>query len=114
MCEPLSTVRCGTKDRFVLGCPMSQPLHEEVVPFQHVGGIVEFKGNECDWNHRAKDDPYRWLLIQARTDLALPVTPAERRRGVRREMDVLPLHVVAFETEPGDGCESANFGLCRY
>ena len=29
-------------------------------------------------------------------------------------MDVLPLHVIAFETEPGEGCEPANFGLCRY
>src|SRR5438128_4541573 len=84
------------------------------LPLLHVGGIVEFRGDECDWNHRAKDDPYRWLLIQARTDLTLPVTPAERRRGVHREMDVLPQHVIAFETVPGDGCETANFGLCRY
>lgn len=29
-------------------------------------------------------------------------------------MDVLPQHVIAFETLPGDGCEQANFGLCRY
>jgi len=29
-------------------------------------------------------------------------------------MEVLPLHVLAFETEPGDGCESANFGLCQF
>jgi hypothetical protein len=22
--------------------------------------------------------------------------------------------MIAFETEPGDGCEEANFGLCQY
>jgi hypothetical protein len=22
--------------------------------------------------------------------------------------------VIAFETEPGDGCEQANFGLCLF
>jgi hypothetical protein len=93
-----------------------QQLHQSAldVSLQHVGEIVEFRGDDCDWNQRAKDDPYRWLLIQARTDLALPVTPAERRRGMRREMDVLPLHVIAFETVPGEGCEQANFGFCRY
>jgi len=84
------------------------------LPFQHVGEIVEFQGNQCDWKRRVDDDPYRWLLIQARTDISLPVTPAEQSRGVRRDMDVLPLHVIAFETEQGDGCEPANFGLCRF
>jgi len=84
------------------------------LPFEHVGEIVEFRGDECDWQRRADDDQYRWLLIQARTQIALPVTAAEKRRGVTREMDILPLHVIAFETEPGDGCEPANFGLCRF
>ncbi len=84
------------------------------LPFEHVGEIVEFRGDQCDWNRRAKDDPYRWLLIQAGTHIALPVSPSEKRRGVTREMDVLPSHVIAFETEPGDGCEQANFGLCQF
>lgn len=84
------------------------------LPFQHVGDLVEFRGDECDWTRRAKDDPYRWLLIQTCTAVSLPVTPAERRRGVRRDIDVLPVHVIALETEPGDGCEAANFGLCQY
>ena len=29
-------------------------------------------------------------------------------------MDVRPLHIIDFETEPGDGCEQANFGLCQF
>src|ERR1039458_1456839 len=37
------------------------------LPFGRVGEIVEFRGDECDWNRRAKDDPHRWLLIQADT-----------------------------------------------
>ena len=48
----------------------------------HVGEIVEFRGDQCDWKRRADDDPFRWLLIQAGTYIALPVTPAEQRRGV--------------------------------
>jgi hypothetical protein len=27
---------------------------------------------------------------------------------------VAPTHLIAFATLPGDGCEPANFGLCRY
>jgi hypothetical protein len=26
----------------------------------------------------------------------------------------VPTHVIAFRTWPGEGCEAANFGLCRY
>jgi hypothetical protein len=84
------------------------------LPFQHVGEIVEFRGDQCDWKQRADDDPNRWLLIQAGTHIALPVSPSEKRRGVTREMDVVPSRVIAFETEPGDGCEPANFGLCQF
>ena len=84
------------------------------LPFQHVGEIVELRGDQCDYKQRADNDPHRWLLIQAGTFIALPVTPAERRRGVRRDMDVRPLHIISFSTKPGQGCEPANFGLCQY
>ena len=84
------------------------------LPFQHVGEIVECRGDECNWKQRADDDRCRWLLIQAGTHIALPVSASEKRRAVRRELDVPPLHVIAFEAEPGDGCERANFGLCQY
>lgn len=84
------------------------------LPLQRVGDVAEFRGDECNWKQRVKDDPHRWLLIQARTQIALPVEPSEKRRGITREMDVLPQHVIAFETEPGDGCEPANFGLCHF
>ena len=84
------------------------------LPFQHVGEIVEFQGEQCDWKQRPDDDPYRWLLIQAGTHIALPVSPLEKRQGVTRQLDVRPSNIIAFESEPGEGCEQANFGLCRF
>jgi hypothetical protein len=93
-----------------------QQLRQAVLdlPLQRVGEIAEFRGDQCDWKQRAKDDPHRWLLIQAHTQIALPVEPWEKRRGITRDMEVLPQHVIAFETLPGDGCEPANFGLCQF
>jgi hypothetical protein len=84
------------------------------LPFAHAGELVEFRGEQCDWKQRPDDDPYRWLLIQAGTHIALPVSPSEKRQGVTRQLDVRPMHIIAFETEPGDGCEQANSGLCRF
>jgi hypothetical protein len=90
-------------------------LHQAALdlPIQHVGEVAELVGDARDSSQRAKDDPYRWLRIQTRAYLALPATSAERPRGVRRETGVLPQHVIAFETLPGDACEQANFGRCR-
>ena len=84
------------------------------LPLRWVGEIAEFRGDQCDWEQRADDDPHRWMLIQADTKIGLPVKPGEKREGIRREMNVLPLHVIAVETMPGDGCEPANFGLCKF
>src|SRR5450759_1653208 len=84
------------------------------LPLRWVGEVAEFRGDQCDWEQRADDDPHRWLLIQADTQIGLPVTPREKREGIRREMNVLPLHIIAIETMPGDGCEPANFGLCKF
>jgi hypothetical protein len=84
------------------------------LPFQHVGEIAEFQGDQCDYNQRADDDPFRWMLIQAGTFIALPVSPSEKRQCVTHPLDVRPLHMIAFETKPGEGCEPANFGMCQY
>lgn len=84
------------------------------LPFQRVGEVTEFRGDQCNWKQQKEDDPHRWLLIQAGTEIKLPVEPWEKRRGLSREMALLPQHVIAFETKPGDGCEPANFGLCQF
>ncbi len=35
-------------------------------------------------------------------------------KGNQYWAQVPPEHLIAFTVYPGDGCESANFGLCRY
>jgi len=75
------------------------------LPFE-VGDIVEFKGEEeCDFNSKTNSDEYRWLKIQSQRHIDI-----ERHRSAR----VTPSHIIAFSTQPGEGCEQANFGLCLY
>ena len=79
------------------------------LPFEQVGDIVELSGSECDSESRERDDPHRWLLIQAGQHIERSAPG-----GGSISYNVPPTHVIAFETLPGPGCESANFGLCRY
>src|ERR1019366_7606010 len=74
------------------------------LPFQEVGPLVELSGDACDYKQVSKDDPNRWLLIQARKSIIRP--PYHH--------DVFPDHLFAFNTIPGNGCEPANFGLCHF
>ena len=78
------------------------------LPFEQVADIVELIGTDCDFENCKQDDPNRWLLIQAGRYVERPV------RGESYSYNVAPNHVIAFETLPGDGCEAANFGLCKY
>ena len=74
------------------------------LPFAEVGEVVELKKDACDFQTYDRDNPHRWLLVQA-------------GQYVERDdvhYSVKPKHVIAFSTFPGDGCEEANFGLCRY
>jgi len=74
------------------------------LPLTEVGEIVEFVGSETDSHNHPRDDENRWLLTQA--------------RGLLEDGDsyhaVLPKHVIAFSTWPGEGCEQANFGFCLF
>ena len=74
------------------------------LPFAQVDEPVEAMGDACDFNHRDRDDPVRWLLVKA---------------GQYVERDgtyypVVPKQVIAFATFPGDDCEAAVFGLATY
>jgi hypothetical protein len=76
------------------------------LPFDHVSDVVDLVGSACDFQQTARDDPNRWLLVQA-------------GRHVEVEADgntylLAPRRLIAFTTTPGEGCEPANFGLCRY
>src|ERR1700722_12080390 len=72
------------------------------IPFQEVGEIVEFEGDGC--HHEGSDDSERWLKIQAGQYV---------ERG-EHFLHVLPLHIIAFTTVPGEGSEPANIGMARY
>jgi hypothetical protein len=80
-------------------------LAAQDLPFEEVGQVTEFRGDECNTEKRDKDDPHRWMLTQAHA-----YVEPEPDRWVA----VVPEHIIAFETWPGDGCEPANFGLCRF
>lgn len=74
------------------------------LPFDHVGDVVDLAGRSCDFQQTARDDPNRWLLVQTSQHV---------------EVDghtylLPPRRLIAFATTPGEGCEPANFGLCRY
>ncbi|MCH7687409.1 MAG: hypothetical protein IH899_12135 [Planctomycetes bacterium] len=74
------------------------------LPFNEVGDLVELGGTECDFDNREQDDPHRWMLVQAGQYIEHGGT----------HYTVIPMHLIAFSTSPGDGCEQANFGLCLY
>jgi hypothetical protein len=68
-----------------------------------VGEVVDVAGPACDYQI-ARDDPLRWLLIQAR----------QLTRIGEGYYLLVPNHVIAFSTWPGPGSEAANFGLALY
>ena len=74
------------------------------LPFKEVGGIVELDGDTADFDKLDRDDPKRWLLIQA----------GQYVERDERHYRVTPQRVIAFSTWPGEGCEEANFGLATY
>ena len=78
------------------------------LPFEQVDDIVELSGSECDFENCEQDSPHRWLLIQAGQYIERPAD------GGSYSYKIAPVHLIAFETLPGDGCEAANFGLCKY
>jgi len=78
--------------------------HALELPLESVGELNELSGDDTDFETLEQGDPRRWLLVQAgeyvvQGDQYYPVKPKQ---------------VIAFSTWPGDGCEEANFGLCRY
>ncbi len=77
------------------------------LPFERVDDVIELSGPACNYQQYGQDHPNRWLLIQAGQFVADPVY-----EGL--SYSVAPSYVIAFSTWPGQGCEEANYGLCRY
>jgi hypothetical protein len=74
------------------------------LPFKEVDKIVEVSGDSADFDKLDRDDPNRWLLIQAGQYLVRD----------NRHYRITPAQVIAFSTLPGEGSEEANFGLALY
>lgn len=74
------------------------------LPLANVSEMVELAGEDTDFAKLPRESPARWLLIQA--GAYIQVGGCDYR--------VSPQHMIAFTTQPGEGCEPANFGLCRY
>lgn len=84
--------------------------------FEEVSEIAHFVGPECDYQRRkGQDDPWAWVLIQAMGNVQLKKAVDGSRYGVGGvSMSLSPLEAILFRTWPGEGCEEANFGLCRF
>ena len=92
---------------------LHQAAHD--LPFKEIGNIVDLAGDECDFNKREKDDPVRWLLIQANGSLQLKNTHSMGNGEMGDTwIDVTPVRIIAFTAWPGEGAEESNFGLCQY
>jgi hypothetical protein len=74
------------------------------LPFAEVGELVDLAGTACDCDLEEHEPRDHWLLIQAKKWI-------ECDGG---HLAVAPERVIAFKTSPGEGSESANFGLCLY
>jgi hypothetical protein len=72
------------------------------LPFQSIGEIVEFQGDQC--KHGSRDDSHGWLKIQA----------GQYLQDGDQYAKVYPLHFIAFTAVPGEGSEPTNIGLARY
>lgn len=99
-----SSVRSPKKARELVARLRSRALD---LPFEKVDDLIELSGPACDYQQHGRDDPNRWLLIQAGQLVEDPL-----HEGC--SYNVAPSHVIAFSTWPGQGCEEANFGLCHY
>ena len=96
---------------------LMQALHQAAqdLPFKELGELVELSGDQCDYNRRGRDDPLRWLLIQA--EQGVEIVSRRRARGGpshRAWQNVPPIRLIAFTAWPGEGCEESNFGLGQY
>jgi len=93
-----------------------QALHQTAqdLAFKELGPVVELSGERCECNKRPKDDPLRWLLIQATEDVEVKPKGGKRNQGSTTSYYVYPSRVMGFSAWPGEGCEESNFGLCQY
>jgi len=81
------------------------------LPFEECDDqLVHLLGKDCAVEpdrKTDKDDPTRWLKIQASECIAVADDSPT-------DCHVVPSEIVAFGCWPGAGCEALNIGCCRY
>lgn len=104
--------RCSSDQRALAYVERMRQLALDL-PFESVDEeLVDVVGDAADFeNPKSRtadtDGATRWLLIQANQSVRCPWNE-HLLRGVP------PSRVIAFSTQPGEGCEPANLGLCQY
>src|SRR5206468_4094814 len=82
--------------------------------------IIELKGDQCNFMLRDRNDPLRWLLVQAQQNDSFIYdeqgVPRIAQKGDKNVyMQFYPANrLLAFSTWPGPGSEPANVGLCKF
>jgi hypothetical protein len=92
-------------------------LHQTAqdLPFKELGQVVDWSGDQCNFNKRDREDPLRWLLIQAEESVEIELPDhAMRGQSWHSYQRVKPLRLIGFTAWPGEGCEASNFGLCQF
>lgn len=75
------------------------------LPFAEVGELVEIQGEECRVDSENTEDPHVFLKLRAGKFICLESDSYSM-------LD--PTYLIAFNTMPGEGCESAAFGLALH
>ena len=93
-----------------------QALHQTAqdLPFTELGPVVELLGEQCDFHKRPKDDPLRWLLIQAAESVEVKPKGRKQNPGWTEWFRRPSLPANRVRRLPGEGCEASNYGLCQY
>ena len=92
-------------------------LHQTAqdLPFEYLGETLDLSGDQCDYSKRDREDPLRWLLIQAEAKAEIKDEPlSSGGKPCVQYQRIRPIQMIAFSVWPGEGCEEANFGLCQY
>jgi hypothetical protein len=75
------------------------------LPFAEVGELVEIQGEECRFDSENTEDPHSFLKLRICKFIGLDSD---------NYSSLDPTYLIAFNTLPGEGCESAAFGLAIY
>ncbi len=80
-------------------------------PLVEVGGLVELAGQDCIFKSGEKDDPHHYLKLKT---LKFEGLTKEEYHDQNNYYGVNPKYLIVFDTLPGQGSESAIFGLATY